>query len=251
MLRSTAVCSITGLDYSAMEIAPTMFGEWTDLFYGNHEIKSAPIAIQSCFFKTQHNLYKDSKGWIDHLGAVATFAESIGCTYLVIGSPAARLAPHDMVRVRPGDSEMAAADIELMFALREIADIHSGVYFGLEANPEAYGANVAVNANEALEIVKAAARPNIVFHIDTGCLRMAGDDPVDVLTSNSEYIRRGHISMKNLIPYDGCESLFISEATRLGIGLSYEARPHEQGEEGLRLFTADIENAMLNNVTNK
>lgn len=243
MLRVTAVCSITGLDYPELEIAPTMFGEWADIFAGRHEIDHCPIAIQSCFFNTQHNLYKDRGGWLRHLGLVASFATSIGCPYIVVGSPSARLAPVDAVRVRPGKTEMAAADIELMLALREIAADHGNIYFGLEANPEAYGANVAVNAAEALDIVKAVEMTNVVFHIDTGCLRMAGDDPVSILESNHEYIRRGHISMKNLVPYNGSESLFIREATRLGIGLSYEARPHEQGKEGLRLFIADVDSA--------
>jgi sugar phosphate isomerase/epimerase len=245
MLSSIAVCSITGLAYENMEIAPTMFGEWSDLFAGAYHPEKPPVALQSVFFKTVHNLYSDRRGWIAHLSAVASFSKSIGCAYLVIGSPAARFAPSGIIRQRPGVGEMAEADMELASALSEVATENPDVYFGLEANPIQYGANVAVNAHEALEIVRFVNLPNVVFHIDTGCLRLAGDDPLLVLGSSSANIKRCHVSIPDLLPYDGSEGDFISMAIRLGIGISYEARASSSGEAGLDRFIKDVERARL------
>jgi len=224
-----------------MEIAPTMFGEWDDLFAGTYCPAKPPVALQSVFFKTSYNLYSDRCGWISHLNAVAGFSRTIGCRYLVIGGPASRFAPAHSVRNRPSDTEMAEADIQLASALGEVAMKNTDVYFGLEANPVQYGANVAVNAQEALDIIRFVDMPNVVFHIDTGCLRLAGDDPLAVLASNSSCIVRGHISVPGLLPYDGSERQFISTAIKLGIGLSYEARASESGQLGLELFVKDIE----------
>jgi len=226
-----------------MEIAPTMFGEWEDLFAGRHSIGFSPVALQSIFFKTKHNLYTGYGEWLDHLNAVAAFSRGIGCPYLVVGSPAARLAPPDAVRVRPGGG-ISVADRELACALHSVATANPDIFLGLEANPVQYGANVAVNAEEALDIVKLVNLPNVVFHIDTGCLRLAGDDPLSVLESGSAYIKRGHISVPNLLPYDGSESSFISAAIKMEIGLSYEARPSDQGMTGLRNFIDDVTVAM-------
>lgn len=244
MLSSVAVCSITGLVYENMEIAPTMFGEWSDLFAGAYCPEKPPVALQSVFFKTQHNLYSDRHGWISHLSAVAKFAKRIGCAYLVIGGPAARFAPSDLVRKRPV-GEIAEADRELASALREVAIENPDVYLGLEANPVQYGANVAVNSQEALEIVRLVNLDNVVFHIDTGCLRLAGDDPLFVLESSSAYIKRCHISVPSLMPYDGSECDFISMAIRLGIGISYEARASNLAEIGFDYFIKDIEKGRL------
>ena len=224
-----------------MEIAPTMYGDWESLFSGAAKIDIVPAAIQSCFFNTKHNLYSGPDEWVQHLNMVAGLARSLGCFYLVVGSPGARFAPAHMLGV-PG--ELSAADRVLANVLAKAADSNKDIFFGLEANPVKYGANTATDAASAIRIAESADRSNICFHIDTGCLRVAGDDPVRVLSDSAAIIKRGHVSMPDLLPYDGSEREFIRKALQLGIGLSYEARPSATGEDGAARFLQDVEAAL-------
>lgn len=225
-----------------MEVAPTMFGDWNSLFSGIASIPFSPVAIQSCFFGTSHNLYSDRDGWISHLDSVAALSRRLGCKYLVLGSPLARFAPPEMLS---SCGRLSAAEIELGRAIADVAQRNADIVLGLEANPTKYGANTATNAESAARVVRLVNRDNVAFHIDTGCLRVAGDDPLDALNKNDDIIMRGHISMPDLIPYNGSEAAFIKKAIDLGIGLSYEARPNSEGRDGARSFIADVEAALL------
>jgi len=224
-----------------MEVAPTMYGSWEELFSGTAAIPGNPVAMQSLLFGKGYNIYSDLVGWLGHMNAVAGLARAAGCRYLVFGSPLSRKFPAQLLSRNNGFS---AAELYMAGVLCDLADNNPDIIFGLEANPTQYGANTATNADEATRIVRLAARGNIRFHADSGCLRLAGDDPVEALKAHSDIITRCHVSMPNLKPYDGSEKEFISIAISLGLGISYEARSSADAEEAASLFFLDIERAI-------
>lgn len=224
-----------------MEVAPTMYGSWEDLFSGVIAIPGHPVSMQSLLFGKEYNIYSDLAGWLCHMNAVASLARAAGCRYLVFGSPLSRKFPDQLLYRNNGFS---AAELYIAGVLCDLADNNPDIIFGLEANPVQYGANTATNADEATRIVRLVARDNIRFHADSGCLRLAGDDPVEVLKKHNDIIARCHVSMPHLKPYDGSEKEFIKIAINLGIGISYEARSSADAESAANLFFLDVERAI-------
>lgn len=77
----------------------------------------------------------------------------------------------------------------------------SDVVLTLEPNAPAYGADYLTHYSDAVALSEAIASPWVQPQVDTGCMTMVGEDPVDALTARSP--AHVHISVPDLLPPPG------------------------------------------------
>jgi D-psicose/D-tagatose/L-ribulose 3-epimerase len=195
------------LGVSGVEIAPTKL--WPDWVGADPdaahcvrhliEVQGLQIpAIQSVLFglpKLQLFGSTDSiQDFVTHLAAVARIAGALGAAAIVFGSPRNR---------DRGDLSLAQAMERSVGILRAIGDACSeaGTCFCLEPNPEVYNCNFLTHWQDAAELAERVGHPGVGVHLDTACITLAGDDPVEAIRACGTLTRHFHISEAALGPF--------------------------------------------------
>jgi len=126
-----------------------------------------------------------------HIGLVASIAGGFGAQVLVFGSPKNR---------DRGSLSMEQALSQAVEFFTEAGEVcaAAGVRLCIEPNPKAYACNFITGWREAEELVRRIAHPGIGLHLDTGCIHMAGDDPIEAIMQCADITAHFHISEPGL-----------------------------------------------------
>jgi D-psicose/D-tagatose/L-ribulose 3-epimerase len=131
----------------------------------------------------------------DHLTFCADLASGLGASHLVFGAP--------KNRELCGKSEADAFQIA-----REFFD-QAGRYYQkqglclcLEPNPPQYGCQFVVDSAQGARLVQAVDSEGFRLHLDTGCMRLAGEDPVAAIRARAHLLRHFHVSEPFLGDFD-------------------------------------------------
>jgi D-psicose/D-tagatose/L-ribulose 3-epimerase len=184
-------------------------------------------AVQSLFYGVEGASITGSSAErstaADHLRRVARLAGELGAGVAVLGSPANR---------RRGELEPSAAMRRASETLLSTSDAFAdaGVKLAIEANPREYGCDFLTTYAEVRDFVAAVDDPSIAPHLDTGALRINGEEPEleDPLPAHV------HLSTPGLRPFDGepheWHAGLLDRLRRRGYDgwLSIEQRPDEQ-----------------------
>ena len=128
-----------------------------------------------------------------HLAAVCRIGAGLGAVRVVFGSP--------KNRDRSGLTDQEAMAIAVPF-FRRLGDIAAanGVFICLEPNPPCYGANYMTTSAETALVVKEVAHPAIRMQLDTGALKINGEEAAGVLERYAHLIGHVHASEPDLLP---------------------------------------------------
>lgn len=153
--------------------------------------------VQSLLYGHPELQLFDRSSWpdmIDHLTAMIRLAGTMQADVAVFGSPKNR------IRGSLGESE--AMSVSAAFFNRLVPVLaECDVVMTLEPNAPEYGADFLVHYEAVVALADLVDSAYVQPQIDTGCLLMAGDDPVsDVVTRPPGHV---HISAPNLKPPPG------------------------------------------------
>ena len=130
---------------------------------------------------------------LQHLETLCRIARVLRATKLVFGSP--------RNRDRGGLSD-AETRLKATTFFRRLGDIAArrGVAICLEPNPVCYGANFLTTSIEAADFVRQTDHPAIRMQLDTGAMKINGEDPAAVVALCADLIGHVHASEPNLVP---------------------------------------------------
>jgi sugar phosphate isomerase/epimerase len=131
---------------------------------------------------------------LNHLRRVAALAGALGARVLVFGSPKNR---------QRGALTVAQAVAQAVVFFREAGQICAefGVQLGIEPNPAMYDCDFLTHWYEAAELVRTVAHPAVRLHLDTACIHLAGDDPVEAIAEGADITCHFHISEPQLADF--------------------------------------------------
>jgi len=119
------------------------------------------------------------------------FAQSLGITSLVFGSPSIRNVNNELEKQNAVD----------FFSRMANEAGKRGLNFNLEPNPVIYNTNFINRTKEALDFVKAINLPGLGINLDLGTVIFNEEQLEDIITEdNIPWIRHVHISEPNLVP---------------------------------------------------
>lgn len=153
------------------------------------------IGMQSLLFGTNGLvLFEDESTrnvTIQHLKKMMDYATKIGVTRLVFGSPKNRLVK--------GLSKEKVDKLcyEVFNELGNYA-FKRNIYFCIEPNPVAYGADFITNTMEGIELVKRINNPGFRLHMDLGTMIMNNEDIEEVVKEGIDVTEHVHLSHPNL-----------------------------------------------------
>ena len=196
---------------TAVEIAPTKYfaapcnpteGEISRIRQAWNNRGLSIVACQALLFQMNYlnllggagpNAAQMQRETIQYLGRILEIGAQLGARRFVFGSP--------KNRDRTGLDDGAAHDraIDAFTQLAERAE-QLGVVFCIEPNPAQYQCNFMTTAAEALAIVEEVNHPGLGLHLDTGIMRLNGEDPAATIERGLPWLRHFHISEPNLAP---------------------------------------------------
>ena len=146
---------------------------------------------------------------LQHLTAICRIGGELGATRVVFGSPKNR------DRSGLSDNDTMATATSFFRRLGDIAASH-GVTICLEPNPRCYGANFMTTSEETARVVESVDHPAIRMQLDTGALKINGEDATTVLQEYARLIGHVHASEPNLLPVGdgGTDHDHVFEALR-------------------------------------
>lgn len=130
---------------------------------------------------------------LEYLSGICRLCGQLGAEALVFGAPRNR---------RVGNLDRAIAwrvALEFFGALATAAE-RAGTVIVIEANPAEYHADFITRAGEAIDLVRAVARPGLLLHLDSACMTMAGDDVNATIAAGAPALRHFHASEPQLAP---------------------------------------------------
>jgi len=128
---------------------------------------------------------------LQHLTFCADLAAGLGASCVVLGAPRNR----DRGALSDADALEHATNVFLKAAE---AYQQRGVSIGFEANPTQYGCNFATDSGTAAELVRRVGSPGFRLHLDTACLRLAGEDVAETVAKNVAEMAHFHVSEPDL-----------------------------------------------------
>jgi len=185
---------------TAVEVAPTRI--WPD-WAGASAVSAAEVArnfgplgfrissLQSILFgKPECKLFgsdEERRSLFDHLALCAEVATALGAVNLVFGAP--------KNRTLCGKSEADAFQIACEF-FRAVGDYFDlrGLCLCLEPNAPQYGCEFVTNSAQASRLIRAVDSGGFRLHLDTGCMHLAGEDPVLAIHAHADILRHFHVS---------------------------------------------------------
>jgi D-psicose/D-tagatose/L-ribulose 3-epimerase len=131
---------------------------------------------------------------LQHLASVAELGQGLGAQALVFGSPKNR---------DRGDLsiEQANAEAASLFVRVGAACAERGVRLCLEPNPRVYGCNFLTHWSEVKALVDRVAHPGVAIHLDTACIVLEGDDPLEAIEACAGNISHFHVTEPNLADF--------------------------------------------------
>jgi D-psicose/D-tagatose/L-ribulose 3-epimerase len=202
--QSRMVDILRGKQVSGIEIAPTMvWPEWRGASVESaaevHRLMQAEgftvPALQAILFgRPDLKVFgseEERRRLLKHLSTVAELARVLGARVLVFGSPRNR---------DPGDLTNQQAFHAAVSFFRSAGEVvsRSDVRICIEPNPEAYNCRFVTNWRQAEALVRAVNHPGFRLHLDSGCIYMAGDDPVEAIFTCADIMAHFHISEPEL-----------------------------------------------------
>jgi D-psicose/D-tagatose/L-ribulose 3-epimerase len=202
--QDAILAALAAQGVAGIEIAPTKL--WPD-WLGADVAAAAAIrermteagfhipALQSVLFgRPELQLFGGpdiQRDLVAHLDLVAGLAGALGASAIVFGSPRNR---------DRGDLGHAEAMERAVGILRRIGDAFAtaGCCLCLEPNPSVYACNFLTRWHDAAELAARVDHPGIGLHLDTACIHLAGDDPVEAVTTCATTMRHFHISEPQL-----------------------------------------------------
>lgn len=134
------------------------------------------------------------QGARDHLKSMLTIAHDLGAQVAVFGSPRNRL--------RGALSLEAAHDRFAEFVQPLLSDLEIlEMTLTMEPNAPDYGADYLTTYEEVLGLCEVIGSPHVRPQVDTGCLAMAGDDPVAAISKSPPV--HVHVSAPHLVAPPG------------------------------------------------
>jgi sugar phosphate isomerase/epimerase len=227
------------LDISGVELAPTKI--WPDLTCTTAAARQAyrkkwkqygmeVVAVQSLLFgRPELVIFGDRatrEKTLEYLGMVIVLCADLGAPALVFGSPKNR---------RLGSLDRQSAwpiAVEFFGRLGEMA-AREGTAVVIEANPPEYQSDFITCAQQAIELVQAVNHPGLRLHLDSACMALAGDDPVQSIEGGARLLTHFHISEPYLAPVGEVTAVdhgrFADALRRVGYGkwISIEMRQPE------------------------
>lgn len=242
--RLAEVLCAAGID--AVELAPTK--AWPDL----QEVDVTAAAQEAARWRhrglevlsTQALLFgrpdlqlfgsKNSRecliGYLEHVLALGA---AMGAQAQVFGSPRNRR--------REGLPASEAMDIAVgVFSRLALTAEGLGTTLVIEANPWHYGADFLTSAHDAAHLVHSVDRPGFRLHLDTACMLLAGDDPVECVRAYAPLLAHVHLSEPELGPVGAPSAVhadFVAALQEAGYdgGLSVEMRPAADPSSAVRV----------------
>ena len=217
---------LTRLDVSFVDVAPSKYFDLSkepDLsevaeIRQRWENSGLPIrGMQALMYGSTLNLFgppieqEDMLKWLER---VCIFADLLGATYLVFGSPKNRRRGPLPINVA---KQMA---LEFFCRLGEIAEKY-GKIICLEPNPPDYGSDFLVTVGETTEFVDELNHANIRMQLDSGALTMDRENPENIRRVPEFLVGHLHLSSPNLAPLHLAE-----EITASYMRLALKAAPH-------------------------
>ena len=195
LLRHQGICGI--------EVAPTRFWpDWSGATPSAARAARRRLAdeafevpsLQAIFYaRPECQLFGDRSAFIDHVRRVADLAAEMGAKVLVFGAPKNR---------DPGTLTPDIAFTQAVEVLRQCgADCAArGVKLCIEPNPQAYGCNFVTDSRAGLALVRAVGSPGFGLHLDTGGLKLAGQNSALAVAEVRGDLAHLHVSEPGLAP---------------------------------------------------
>lgn len=183
------------LGFVGLEIAPTKIfpsEPYSKLeeaeSFKNHLNNTYGLSIssmQSIWYGITGNIFedKDQPQLIDYTKKSILFANKIGCTNIVFGSPKNRIIIGD-------DYEKKA--IYFFNKISEFGSVYN-VVVSIEPNPPIYGTDFINTTFEAFDLVMKVNNPNFKVNLDLGTI-IENNENVEKIFSNVDLINHIHIS---------------------------------------------------------
>jgi len=185
---------------SAVEIAPTrIWPDWAGASAASAQGVARHFAdrgfrvssLQALLFgKPECQLLGSSdqrQALLDHLTLCADLAAALGAESLVFGAPKNR-----SLCGRSASEAFRIACEFFCIAGREFAA--RGLCLCLEANPSEYGCEFITDSAQAARLVRAVNCSGFGLHLDTGCMQLSNEDPVQAICANIDIMRHFHVS---------------------------------------------------------
>lgn len=163
-----------------------------------------PVGMQSLLFGTNgFALFEEEdtrKQTIEHLKKMMDYAQKIGITRLVFGSPKNRLV---------GNQSQEVIEQLCYEVFNELGDyaIARNLYFCIEPNPVAYGADFVTTTKEGIALVKKINNPGFRLHMDLGTMIMNDENIEEVINEGLKVTEHIHLSHPNLEQVIGIEEV--------------------------------------------
>jgi D-psicose/D-tagatose/L-ribulose 3-epimerase len=137
----------------------------------------------------------DRQSLFDHLVLCADLAAGLGAAHLVFGAP--------RNRALCGKSEADAFGIACEF-FRTVGPYFEtrGLCLCLEPNPPEYGCEFVIDSSQASRLVRAVDSGGFRLHLDTGCMRLVGEDPFHAIRAHADILGHFHVSEPFLGSFD-------------------------------------------------
>ncbi len=189
-----------------VEVAPTRIAGWEDLtpsrlrsFRSRCDQAGLVVSsLQAVFFGRPGVALLGPDDAFDamcaHMRVLARIAAALGAGVAVFGAPKSRLRG-----AMPMDEAMALAS-ERLRVLGGIAS-EGGLTLGLEPVPPVYGADFLNHWRDMLALVHQTGHPNVRAHLDTACVFLAGDDPVEAIPEALPVLAHYHMAEPELGPF--------------------------------------------------
>jgi D-psicose/D-tagatose/L-ribulose 3-epimerase len=203
--------ALTLLGYAgitAIEVAPTrLWPDWIGASATRAAEAARDLARRECgvsslqailFGKPECRLFgsdNDRQLLFYHLALCADLAGGLGAKYIVFGAP--------KNRELNGVSEDDAFHIACEF-FRPVGRYFRkrGLCLCLEPNPPEYGCQFAIDSSQAARLVRAVGSDGFGLHLDTGCMYLAGEDPIEAIRRHADILRHFHVSQPFLSSFE-------------------------------------------------
>lgn len=149
--------------------------------------KITPYSVQSIFYETNFSDFSDEIGIINHFKKIISICEKLKIKIIVFGSPKLR-------KIFYGWYNSYVNIFKEVDNLLKMTDIH----LVIEPNSRFYGGDFFFSVYEIVDFIKKNNFTNVTTMIDTHNLILDGDDPIESLSENIEFISHIHISETKL-----------------------------------------------------
>ncbi|WP_279356647.1 sugar phosphate isomerase/epimerase family protein [Methylobacterium indicum] len=120
----------------------------------------------------------------------------------------------------------------------------------LEPAPAEYGGNFLQTTTDCARMVRKVGRQNFRLHLDTGCLKLSGEDTLTVIQKYADLIGHVHLSQPNLAPIQTTEKRFADltsglKSIKYSAWLAIEMREAPDPEQAIRQAIAVLSDCQI------